>query len=233
MDASISMDDLFQVRQETEIGGKKVSVRALSDLERQLASRKALEESARKEKELKTDGSPDNLAAIATIEWGTDETLKDSLAIYKQSDAWREAIKEIQPNFIPFPDKATDEEQREVLIAREAELKRAHEARQAYAEKYIEKYKKDVAKLTREKMIAEVRKQTIRLATDLTYNESYELECLLVSVERMKDGVYVSYFRNKDEVRKVPDAVRSKLLVTLREVNDVDPLSWSGQSLTA
>jgi len=232
MDASITMDDLFQVRQETEIGGKKVSVRALSDLERQLASRKALEESAKKEKELKTDGSPDNLAAFATLDRGEDDTLKASLAIYKQNDAWREAIDKVQPEFIPFPDKATDEERRSVMLRRDEEIKRSTEARKTYVDKYIEKYKKSIDKLTHDQLVEEIRKQTIRLAVDLAYNETYELECLLVSVERNKDGLYVPYFRNRNEVSKVPDKVRAKLLETLRVVNGIDPLALNGQLLT-
>jgi len=225
----ITVDRLFRVSKDIELLGHKLKVRALSDLEMQLRHREAMRASVVVERALRDPDSTESLVNLAPLEQSAPDDLKSILVIYHQRETQIKAAREIPLDYLPFPDEATEEEQREVLARRETHAKLIQDKRKASVEQEVESYRKSLEDKSVEWLLAQAKGKTIMANASASFAEEFALHTIYTTLETPEGK---RYFDSLDEVRLVPASVRNLILTTFSEVNDLDPLRLNGQSAT-
>lgn len=152
--ANRTVDELFRVRVEDQIGTIPVWYRTLSDVEVQAREQYALLARAKLAKALRDPESDDALRREQYLVDATAGDLYQLLADRRRQELQREAAEHIQGDLIPLPDQATPEEILEVWEAREAQAKRLQKERDAFvqqglAEQHAETPREDLVKHAR------------------------------------------------------------------------------------
>ena len=222
-----SIDRLFRVYEEIELpGGVQARVRAMSDYELQLRSKRSLEVSSKAVRELRNPDSGEHFSLIAPLDEATDESLRAICGSYHVRDANQQAARDLQPKYIPFPDDASDEEKRKVIEDREKELSDIRDKRIKKAGELLDAYRKSLESKDRDRLLAEAKRKIEGATADSAYADEYANQTLLICVET-PDGK--PYFDGVDEVRLVPSRVQDMILEKVRSVNEIDPLRLGGQ----
>jgi len=228
MDA-ITLDRLFRVRKETSVGQVKLWVRALSDFEMNVRHRQATKESLDATKRLADTESVEYQTYYLPLAEMDEPSLRVLLQSYQRREFTAQAEREILLEYIPFPDEASDDEERDVQDRREQAEKALPDRRKEFVTKKMDAFKTAIESKDRTWLESELKSQIKSSVSDAAYGERYVYETLLVQVET-EDGK--PYFRDLAEVRGLNRAVIDHLMAEGRSVNDLDPLALSTPSAT-
>ena len=224
----VTLDRLMRPTKQVSVAGRVFTVRALTDLERNLRFRAATLARSKISRKLDDPNSEEHLVNFGDYASSTDEELRDVIAIFRRRDAWMQATKSVQYNFIPYPDEATEEERDAVNKQREDMLDRLNKERDAFVDKYIADLRKGLENGTREALLAEYMKAAKENILLGAFNEEADFQTLYISL----DGKMPM-----EDVRGLHPSVRQKLLEAVMEVDNIDPLllKWpaSTESLQA
>lgn len=227
---NLFLDSLFRVATEVTLpGGEVVRVRALSEYELSARERYAQAEAARFVKRVSDENSEEYAALILPLLQSDEQSREIALRIYLRSDAKRMARERHAPKYIPIPDGATEEEERRVLIQREEEIARVEEKRREDTEKIYAELEKDLEKMDGNKILSALREKTIEYAASSIKTRELVAYTIYAATERPGGG---KRFSSPAEARELPESVRDIIIAAFAEVNNKDPLSLSGQSLT-
>lgn len=220
-----SLDSLFRVRTEVNLpGGETVTVRALSEYEMSARERHAQAEAARFVKRLSDEGSDDYAAIVLPILQSSHEARIAAMKIYFQTEARRVARERNAPNYIPIPDNATEEEERRILIEREAEIERVEARRREDANKIYSELERSLEKMGEEEVLRVLIEKTKEYAAMSV--KAREMVSYTIHIATLRpDG---SKRFTLQEAREMPEGVREIILSAFSEVNNKDPLSLSG-----
>ena len=230
--SAISLDRLMRPQKTVDLpNGQQVVVRALAAQELSLRQKAATRAAAVAEAEARKEGTEEYETYILPILTSSIDELRAAYVGYARLDAQTQVFDKIKAEYIPEPDEATPEEQREVVLKREAHLEDVNRRRSEWVEAYVAEAKERAEKLEdEERLRAEIRRRTEKLVADIVYNETYLDQTHYLSV-RNPDGT--SYFSTPTEARYLHSAMSNLLAEAFAEVNDIDPLSLNGQSSTA
>lgn len=227
--SDFTVDQLFRPRQPLTLGDQTVYVRALSDLEQQLANRVAMTEGGKQLRALRDPNSDEYLGLIEPIQDGADDELRASIGLLSVRRFQSEAFTKYPFRFQPFPENASEEEKAQTLEQRQEHLDGLRTNRKEYVEAELKKLKDALEP----KDTASLRAETIRLSRDASRREAYlselKYQTLFYSVEH-EDGT--RYFASLEAVRATHGAILDALYNKFQEVNDLDPLAWKPPSST-
>jgi len=131
----ITLDRLWRVSQPIELGGHKLVIRALSSYEIKCRFDEATLATLQVRKDLKApDSRYYQLNIQSTLEAATDDELRLLIVRGTSGQATGEAVRDIQPEYVPYPDEASDAERAETLTARQAQLEKTNKLRNKYVE---------------------------------------------------------------------------------------------------
>lgn len=230
MDGSYFLDRLWRPCKDRELpGGITVVIRALSDYEIRARNRQSLEASITASESLKDKASSDYKTHISPLGDASDDDLKSIILSARRQEARQELDRQIQPKYLPIPDGASDDEEKEVLKNRESEIEKVKSERETKEIALMKKYVDELDSKDHETLVKEASQKIIKLVSDAAYSEEYVYGTVLASTED-RDGK--QFFSSKDEVRKLPNQVLEILMKDFREVNDLDPLKLSGRPVT-
>lgn len=207
-----------------------VSVRALSDVEQRQRELEALRLSATLAERLKDEQSADYQSIILPLLQGEPDALKNNLLAFKRIDATREAALTIRPRYLPFPDNASDEEKRDVVIAREKQNATIAEEKQVYVTKELEKTRLLLETLPDADLRHQLKRYAINGSSYNLYSDEYIRQTVYISTET-EDGKR-RYFASVDEVRRLNPKVRDFLWRAYVEVDSIDPFNLPSPSVT-
>jgi hypothetical protein len=219
---TLTLDDLFRVTKEVAVGAKKITVHALSDPERNERYKQAVVFRAQLLKKLRDQESPEHEMCFAEIP--TLEVQKNVIVSSRTKFMWREANDKYVPEYIPEPDKATAAESAEVILKREKEVKKTDAQKLKYVEKSITDLKTELDKMAEPELKARFVQAGEELTLASAFNQEFDDQTVYLSTG--------NYFGTIENVRLLPAQVKVKLLSSIREVDEIDPLSLSGPSAT-
>lgn len=234
----MKVDALFRATADIDLpGGTRGMVRALSDGEREERRRYALLRSLEVQRELGDETSDRHKMDIAPLaDTDSPNALASIILEVRQADLQSEAITLYQDQYIPFPEKATDAEQRATLEERErTEAETQKQRREHVRQRAAEIYKKLLA-LPIEKLRAAAckaavdvyaRREMLRAATRFTVWAGafiYEDQEALANPKRL--------FESPEQVMEAPPDVINRLLVEVDRVDGVDVWEIQKNSLT-
>ena len=180
-------------------------------------------------KALKNPESNDFLVYLSDIEETEDEGLRTVIMLRYQLQLIETLQSEITPEYIPFPDKATSDEESEVVQARKDAVEEVQKKISEVAKTRTEKERARIEALDRAALV----KEAIRSQSDLVIRErwsrAFQTSTILLGT-RTKSGSVL--FKSAEEVESVPSSVRSKLYEMVLEVTSIDQLGLNGQSST-
>ena len=215
----ITVDRLFRCVKEVELAGRKLTVRALSDIEMQMRYRAALLEKMRVVQALKNKDSDEYKLVYLPLEEATDDQLRATLFSLKRRDFVREAEEEIVAPYIPFPDNATKEEEVEVLENRDKALKDANTARVESVKAKLEAYRELLKNSERDKLLPQAQKIVVDNYSEGEFQDEFLNQTLFLCM----DGQLTL-----EDVRNLSTQAKSRLMQAFVEVNDLDPLAYHG-----
>lgn len=223
----ITLDRLFRVSKELELPDEtKVTVRALGDAERKERHRFALGESMRLDRSLRNTDSNEYLALVYPIENAEDNILQQVLLDWKKVDAKMESVEVFKYEFIPVPDKASDEEEKEVLEKRKEHEKDIDNKRDKYVKDQVDTFKEKVLQFSRDMLVKEaLERKKWMVSREESWNTTIDYT-VWKSVE--KDGK--PYFRTFQEVKDLDSSVKTILFNANMELEAINPWEISKKS---
>lgn len=227
----ITLDRLFRAEKPVELAGRQLVVRALSSYEIKCRFDEATLATLQVRRDVKLpDSRYYQLNIQSTLEAASDVELRELIARGTSGQATGEAVRDIQPEYVPYPDDASDEERAATLIGRQAQLDKAVQLRNEYVVNKTQAKLVEVATWARPELEREYIRLAIATLLDNTFGEIYNNAGLLYAV-RQANGE--PYFASLQEVAECDDRVRARLSIEVRSINEIDPLAWSGPSSTA
>lgn len=210
--------------------GKNVRVRALSDAELRARDLEATRVSAVMMERLRDPNSREYQSIVLPVLQGDAAVMRQALLAYRSVEAAREVQIEIQPEFIPFPDNASEEEKREVMLRREAQNKEIAEKRAARIAALVEKEKAALSEMDEDKLRDLVSRRSVNGVSDSIWSDEFVIQTIYLSCE-VEDGSG-RYFVSPDQARGLPRTVRSLLWNKYAEADRIDPFSFASPSPT-
>lgn len=220
----ITLDRLFRATKQVDIAGRTLTVRALTDVERNFAFRSANLARARLARKLDVPDSDEALAQFGNVEELSDQDLRQVIHIYQQREAVREAQNRIKLVFVPFPDDATPEETDAVIKQREDNQKKMDADRDKFITEWLLAVDKRLADSSREGMLAEYRKAIRDTVILSEYSEELEVQILKYALDGQMSEL---------DIKGMASQVRRKLMSSVSEVNNIDPLVLKSPVSTA
>jgi hypothetical protein len=215
--SEITLDRLFRAKQDVVLpDGRTVQVRALSDAERKQRSTASLRASIRSDELLSKEDSDEYAIYIKPLEQASREELENIIVDWQTADIVRAAYEEFKYEFIPFPDDASDEEQKDVLLKRAESEKAVDDKRQDYIVKQTLAFREKVQSWTDVSKEAKARKRFL-----VSVNARYEAD-VYMSVYLGSEVNGKRLFQSAEEVSSLQSDVLRKLLEAQREVDSLD-----------
>ena len=217
--SDITLDSLFRATQSVELpDGIVVQVRALGDAERRSRITASLRASIRLDERLEDTDSDEYMVYLVPLKKSSREDLLDIIQTWKENEASRTITDEIPDEYLPFPDKASEEEMKEVLRKRETSEKSIAKRREDYVKKQGKLLRKMAEKWDEDELLREAmaRKRTL-LSLNETVNEN-AYQSVFMATE--KDGK--RYFEKIEDVRGLNSDVLVRLYVAQQEVDSLD-----------
>ncbi len=225
------LDDLCHVCEVVTLpNGRKVRVRAMSDVDRRECELEAMSTAARLVKLLRDETSREYQAILLPQIQGGVEKIKASLIAYRDLAAVREAAREILPEYIPFPDNAQDDEKRDVLLQRAEHLRKINERRIELREQKVADFRKSLETMDDESLTKLFHKNAADGVADSLYMDEYVRHLLYMTCET-EDGTK-RFFKSVEEVRSLNPAVRDFLYGEYLKVDSADPFLLQSPSAT-
>ena len=219
-----SVDRLFRSVKEIELVGRKIKVRALSDVERQGRYRQALLARVSALEALKKPDTDEYRIVYSPLEEASDEELRATLFAFKRRELVLEADEKIQPEYLPFPDNADRSEEGEVLQKRKEQEQVIQNKRADYIKEKLEAYEAVLKETARDKLLTEARKVVSENVAENAFQDEYMHQTLWMAL----DGQFTL-----EEVKGMSVQAKAALMQAFSEVNDLDPLHSPGPSATA
>lgn len=181
MGSSFTLDDLFRVRFSTTFMGRELTLRALSDFDIQARDDFALRAVATERKTLK-DPDSDGYAVFDWLEDATDEQLRNVILAVEQSSTIRQSFLDIQPQIIPFPDDADEQEKTDVLAQREAEARRVEDERTKFVEKRVVSIREQAEQLGHDALVKRAKQAQVEVQLNLARARAFDCYTLYAAV---------------------------------------------------
>ncbi len=227
----ITLDRLWRASETIELAGHKLVIRALSSYEIKCRFDEATLATLQVRKDVKQpDSRYYQLNIQSTLEAATDDELRALVVRGTSGQATGEAVRDIQPEYVAYPDDASDEERADTLAARQAQIDKANKLRTEYVVAKTKAKETEVMVWDRPALEKEYVRLAIATLLDNTWGEVYNNAGLLYAV-RKEDGS--PYFASLQDVAECDDRIRQRLSFAVRSINEIDPLGLSGQSSTA
>jgi hypothetical protein len=157
-----TLEDLFRSKLAVTIGETTLWLRVLSDFDLQSRDEYDMHAMSTRRRALETPGTMEYETFVADISNHSDEDLRDSILVVAEMEFVREAQSadlqpDLQPNFYPFPDDATDEEKAEVLAKRDAEPARVEKLRLEWVKKRVEVKKLELSGVAHDQLVFQIK----------------------------------------------------------------------------
>jgi hypothetical protein len=229
------LDNLFRVKEKVDVLGMAVWVRTLSDFDLHARDEHALLASAGKRNALEDPHTPDYDSRIRWLHSTTDEQLGRAVMYLidavDTAELTRQAIEEIQPDLIPFPDKADDKERADVLKQREQGIARVEAERRAYIDAHLKERKQAVEGKPRETLLAIAKSKQIELlcrTESMRAFDSYTIFACAFTDEACETRLCES----PQASEQLSPEARKMLTFHYAEVDSINPFALKSGSLT-
>jgi len=234
----MKVDALFRATEDFDLpGGQKGMVRALSDSERTHRQRYALLKSLEVERELRDETSDAyklDIAPLARTE--SPEALIALVLETKRLGLRREALALYPDRYIPFPEDASDIEEREVLEQRRETEAQIHKRRNDLVEKRLA----EIHQKWEDQPIEALRQAAMTSCVDVYAREELFRAAEIYTVWA---GTFVyedqenstnpkRLFKSPESVSEVPTDAIQHLLVKVSAIDSVDVWELQKNSLT-
>lgn len=223
---NVTLDRLFRAVIPFELASQEFTARALSGSERDERSLYATNEARLLEKALKDKESAEYQFHLGYYDHLDESALREFLVLVRRGYLYREAGDKFKLIRHEFPEKATEEEKRDVLNRREEAEAKHNSDIEAWVDKGMEKYQAEVDALPMDEVLSTSQKLARERVLSARANEAYAHYSIWKSIEQ--DGK--PYFRTIDEARDVGKEVGLQLYVKVQEVDNIDPLKLNGSS---
>jgi hypothetical protein len=220
----ITLDRLFRATKQVDIAESKLTVRALTDVERNMVFRSANLARAKMARKLDNPESDEALTHFGIIHELNDQDIRQVIRVYQNREAHREAQDSIKLSFVPFPDEATPDETDKVILRREDNVKKMQADRDKFVTDWMASVEKRITEAARPELLAEYRKAIRDTVLFSEYAEELEVQTLRISL----DGQL-----SETDIRGLASPVRNLLMSSVSEVNTIDPLAWKSPVSTA
>lgn len=184
------LDHFFRVKSEVELpNGVTCYLRTVADWEVRERQDRAVLASKKRRDELRDPESEAYQTYIEVIEFTSDEDLRRSIVMLESREIRRQALEEIRPRYIAFPDDASLKEKHIVLEKREKEEQSARKKREKVIKSRVKALEKTLSKKEREYLLSRMK---------AAQESARVLQAFIVAFDRLT--VYYSCF--KDKARK-------------------------------
>lgn len=181
------LDQFFRVKSKVELlNGVTCYLRTLADWEVRERQDRAILASKKRRDELRDPESELYKTYIEVIEFTTDEDLRRSIVLLETREIARQALEEIQPRYIAFPDDASLKEKHEVLEKREKEEQGARKKRDKVIKSRVKALEKTLAKKKREYLLGRMK---------AAQESARVLQAFVVAFDRLT--IYYCCFKDK------------------------------------
>lgn len=220
MESTVTLDRLYRAKTNVTLpGGVVVQVRALSDAERRSKQQSAIRASLRLEQAFNDPESDAYIVHIMPLEKSERDELVEIYVAWAQNDAVRQAPEVIKDEYIPLPEKATEQDIKDTMQRRDKSEDAIANQRRAYVQERAEVARKKAQEMPD----ADLRREAIARRKYLTALEQAliedSLQTVLVCTE--KDGQ--PFFADIEEVKNLDSRVLDALLTEQRKVDSLDP----------
>lgn len=216
----ITLDQLFRARKGIELPDKtNIFVRSLSDTERRQKQLASLRASVRLDQKLADENSDEYAVYLYPLKQLSRDDLLEILKQWKLGNAIETSAREFEPEYIPFPENADDEETKRVLLHREEAEKQLIEKRKEYVERLVDDYIASAEKWSDDVLLKEAiaRKRMVVSLEEVLNEDAYQAVYLGTETSEGK-----RYFRDIAAVRSLPTNLLFFLLENQREVDNVN-----------
>jgi hypothetical protein len=220
---SITLDRLFRATKVVPIQNRTFNVRALTDLERNMRYRTAALVRSKTARKLDDPNSDESLINFGTYEEYTDDELRDVILVFRRRDAMRDAARTVQYKFVPYPDNATEAEVDTVNHQREEALAKMGADREKFVEDYLASTKIKLSEMERNLLLGEYKRCVRESVLTSVFAEEIDMQTLFISL----DGQLTL-----EDVRGLASQVRQRLIESITEVDNIDPLALKLPALT-
>jgi hypothetical protein len=218
--SDITLDKLMRASKAIVLpDNNTVTVRSLSDAERRQKQLASLRASVRLDEKLADESSDEYAVYLYPLKQLSRDELLEILAQWKRGNAMETSMRDIENEYIPFPDNASMDEEKEVLKKREENEKLVETQRKEYAENLVAEYLKSAEKWDDGRVLREAlaRKRMIVSLEEVLNEDVYQCVYLGTYTE---DGK--RYFQNVQRVRESPTQLLIFLLENQREVDNIN-----------
>lgn len=219
---SVTLNRLFQATKEIEVAGRKLLVRAISDPEANQRHRTSILSRMSAEEKLDNPQSDEYRALIDGLKDAPRDYLVTVVTNYERGEIEAAVIQEVQPEYLPFPDNASADEEAAVLRRRKEQEETILNRRITAIERKTKALRDAVEALDDATLLKRAQVASRKSYLSVVYQETFLFYTLMVCV-RCEDGK--PYFKSMDEAGDLPQAVRVRLMGEVSEVNALDPLS--------
>ena len=216
----ITLDRLYRARKAVALpDNSTVLVRALSDAERRQIQTDSLAASMRFDRALKDHNSNEYLCYVYPLESATRDELIEALAQWRRSELMLAAQREFKDEYLPFPDDATLEEMKAVVLQREESEARIKASREAFIEKQIVDERIRLSDKPEDALRVSALKYRAQYVSALEAYAENVRRCVYYSCEKTDGGRAYTF----EEVCNLETSVLNKLYTEHKEVDSLDP----------
>jgi len=207
----VTMDALYRYKVPVQVGEENLWMRVLSDFDQQYRDEYRMLAMVRRRKEMDDPQTQAHELYIAGLESAPDDELRGVILLASQYDAQREAAQTIKPQYFPMPDKATDEEQAEVLKKREEDAERVKREQEAYVEKVVHGVEEQIKDWERAKLLSLARARQVEQQARLAAIRAFQDATVYIATYR-DENCQQKRFNSPAEVSQLPPEVRTFLV---------------------
>jgi hypothetical protein len=216
----ITLDHLMRANKAVVLpDNSTVRVRSLSDAERRQKQLASLRASIRLDEKLADETTDEYAVYLYSVKQLSRDELLKVLEQWKRNNAMESAVRELEPEYIPFPDNPSDDEMKDVLKLREASEKQLADRRVEYVENQVKAYLQSAEKWTDDTLLKEaIARKRMLVSLEEVLNEDVYQSVYLGTCK--EDGS--RYFENIQQVRNTSTQLLIFLLENQREVDNVN-----------
>jgi len=223
----LTTDRLYRALLPFEFHGQALVARALSGPENDERNLHATRTAMLLERKLKDPESVEYWGNLRVYDEMAPETLRELLLAFRRTTYRQDAVRDEPPTYIPFPENATEEQKREVLARRDEEAAAWGQRIDESVKRRMKSFEDSLATLAPEALLAQVKRAAIYNLTNAAANDAFVHYSLYLSIQTPQGE---RRFASVEEAAGLPDPVVTVFYQKVREVNEIDPLAWSGPS---
>lgn len=224
-DVTFKLDDLYNTEAEVVLpDGKAITVRTLTDAEILVRELEAIKAASAVEVIMRDKDSQEYKDLIEPLQQLDGESMI-AIIVAVAETTMREEVQRAYPfRYIPFPDDATEEEKRDVMVRREEHEARMRQERSAELSKRLAARREELRELDEEAL--KKRTETALIGTEAFSRRIDEFYCQTVYMSSRLNGKPVftlEAVRNHGKSNGLNETVFKKILEVYGQCDTADP----------